>query len=85
VTAILSFNLIKIENEKLKSYLLIPGDRGKQISGFKASLVQCKFQVKKSLTVDVVVYTLNPRNQETEPYSSRSIYRASSRTAKLRQ
>jgi hypothetical protein len=44
---------------------LIPGDSGKQISEFKAILVQSKFQVKKSLGLGVV-HTFNPSTQETE-------------------
>jgi hypothetical protein len=38
---------------------LIPGDRDKQISEFKASLGQSKFQLEKSLGPGVVVYTFN--------------------------
>jgi hypothetical protein len=67
---------------------LIPGYRSKQISEFKASLRQSKFQAEKSLDLDMVVLDFNPRTQETKPcrsLSSRSIYRASSRRAKLRQ
>jgi hypothetical protein len=67
---------------------LIPGDRGKQISEFKDSLGQRKFQVEKILGAGMVVDTFNPRTQETKTCSSlslRSIYRASSRIAKLRQ
>jgi hypothetical protein len=39
--------------------LLIPGDKGKEISEFKASLVESKFQVKKSISPGMVVYTFN--------------------------
>ena len=39
---------------------LIPGDGGKQMSEFKASLVQSKFQVHKSLGPDMGVHTLIP-------------------------
>ena len=88
----LVFDLIKIYNEKLRSRHggtpLILGDRSKQISEFNASLGQSKFQVKKSSSPGVVVCTFNPSIQETEQsrsLSSRSIYRTSSRTAKLRQ
>jgi hypothetical protein len=66
--------------------LLILGDRGKQISEFKTSLVQSKFQLKISLNLSMVVHILNPSVQETElckSQRSRSVYRASSRTAKL--
>ena len=56
---------------------LIPGDRGKQISEFKTSLAQSEFQVKNSLGPGVVIYSLIP--------AFRLVYRASSRTSKLRQ
>ena len=36
---------------------LIPGDPGKQISEFKASLGQSKFQIKNSLGPGVVAHT----------------------------
>jgi hypothetical protein len=52
------------------------------------TLVQIKFQVEKSLGTGGVVNTFNPRTQETETFrslSSRSVYIASSRTAKFRQ
>ena len=39
---------------------LILGDKGKQISKFKASLGQSKFQVKKSLSPGIVVHNLIP-------------------------
>jgi hypothetical protein len=67
---------------------LIPGDKDKQILEFKASLVQRNFLIEKSLGPCVVIHAFNPSIQETEPcksLSSRSIYRASSRTVKLRQ
>jgi hypothetical protein len=38
---------------------LIPGDRGKQISEFKASLGQNKFQVKNSLDSGMAVDIFN--------------------------
>jgi hypothetical protein len=38
--------------------------------------------VKKSLSPSVVVYNFNPMRQACRPQSSRSIYRARSRTAK---
>jgi hypothetical protein len=40
---------------------LIPGDRGKQISEFKASLVQSKFQAQKRLGPGMVAHAFNPR------------------------
>ena len=67
---------------------MIPGDRDKPIPEFKANLEQSQFQVEKSLGPDMVIQALNPSIQDTEPYrslSSRSIYKASSRTAKLRR
>jgi hypothetical protein len=45
---------------------LIPVDRGKQISEFKASLVQSKFQVKKSLGPGIEANTFTPSTQKTE-------------------
>ena len=41
-------------------------ETGKQISEFKVSLVQSKFQVKKSLGPGMVVHIFNPSTQETE-------------------
>ena len=60
----------------------------RQIPEFKASLVQNKFHVEKSLNSGMIVCVFNSSIQETEPFrslNSRSIYKASSRTAKLRQ
>lgn len=60
----------------------------KQISELNVILVQRKFQVYKSLGPNIVAHAFNPRNQGTDSFrslSSRSIYRASFRTAKLRQ
>jgi hypothetical protein len=51
---------------------LIPGDRGKQILEFRASLVQRKFQVEKSLGPGVVIPAFNPSIHETEPFRSLS-------------
>jgi hypothetical protein len=51
---------------------LISGDRDKQISEFKASLVQSKFQVQKSLSSGVVVQAFDPRIQKRETYRSLS-------------
>ena len=51
---------------------LISGDRDKQISEFKASLVQSKFQVEKSLSSGVVVQAFDPRIQKRETYRSLS-------------
>jgi hypothetical protein len=51
---------------------LIPGGRGKQISEFKASLIQSKFQVEKSLGPSMVAHTFNPSIQETEACRSLS-------------
>ena len=67
---------------------LIAGDKGEEIFEVKASQEQSKFQVKISLNPGVVVHTFNSSIQEPEPctfLSSRSIYRANSRTARLRQ
>ena len=58
-----------------------------QVSEFKASLVLSKFQVEKSLSPGVEVHTFDLNIQETESHkslNSRSIYRTSFRTAKLR-
>jgi hypothetical protein len=58
---------------------LIPGDKGKQISEFKASLGQSKFWVKKSLSPGMVIHAFDPNIPETEPcrpLSSMSIYKA---------
>ena len=44
--------------------------KSKQISEFKASLVQSKFQVERNLGPDVVVHAFNPRTQESEAYRS---------------
>ena len=55
--------------EKVQEWWFIPlisGARGKQISKFKASLVQSIFQVKKSLGPGVVGNALNDSTQETE-------------------
>jgi hypothetical protein len=38
---------------------LIPGDRDKQISEFKASLGETKFQDKKNLGPGMMVHTFN--------------------------
>jgi hypothetical protein len=46
---------------------LLSGDEGKQISEVKTSLMQSKFQVKKSLSTGMVVHTFNPSIQEVEP------------------
>lgn len=43
----------------------MPGNRGKQISEFKASLIQSKFQVQKSLGPVMVVHTFKPSTQES--------------------
>ena len=67
---------------------LIPGDKSKETSEVKASLAESKFLVEKSLGPGTAVHAFNPSIQETEAcrsLSSKSIYRASSRTAKLRQ
>ena len=71
---------------------MIPIEKGKRIFEFKVSLVESKFKVDKSLGPIVMVYSFNPRTQGTNPrtkacrsLSLRSIYRVSSRTAKLRQ
>jgi hypothetical protein len=44
----------------------MPRDRDKQISEFKASLRQSKFQVEKSLGPGVVDHTFNSSIHETE-------------------
>jgi hypothetical protein len=45
---------------------LIPGERCKQISEFKASLVQSKLQIQKSLGPGMVAHAFNPSIQEAE-------------------
>lgn len=47
---------------------LIPVIRGKQISEFKVTLVQSKFQVNKSLGPDIVIHAFNSQTQETEAW-----------------
>jgi hypothetical protein len=47
-------------------YIFKLRSRSKQISEFKASLGQSKFQIEKSLSTGMVVHTFNPRTQETE-------------------
>lgn len=56
-------------------YMLIPGEKVKQISEFKDNLGQNNFfLVTKSLGVGVVVvYAFNPSNQETE--TCRSVFK----------
>lgn len=74
--------------ERLSSWLPLNQDVEFSAPEFKASLVPSKFQVEKSLGPSVVVCTFDPSIQETElcrSLSSRSVYRASSSTAKLRQ
>jgi hypothetical protein len=45
---------------------LIPGNSGKQISEFKAILIQSRLLVKKSLDSGMAVCAFNPRTQKTE-------------------
>ena len=51
---------------------LIPGDKGNQISEFKASMVKRKFQVKKCLGPGMEVHTFNPTTQKAEACKSLS-------------
>ena len=45
---------------------LIPGDRGKQVSEFKARSVQNNFQEEKSFVPGMVTHTINSSIQETD-------------------
>jgi hypothetical protein len=49
---------------------LIPGDKGKQISEFKASLEWSKFQVEKRLSLGMMAHAFYCNTQETEPCRS---------------
>ena len=50
----------KVKAQALQNKPLIPRGQGKQISEFKASLEQSRFEVKKSLSPGILVLAFNP-------------------------